>query len=149
MSFEGRLTDPEAIRKFALAGNARLTLVSERTGVRFTFKVRQALDDRTQQPKEFWFVSLLNGSDNESDFAYLGTVDRDWNYGHGRKSRIGPDAPSAKAFNWLWRHIRLGQMPKQTEVWHEGRCGRCARPLTVPASIETGFGPDCAEKLGL
>jgi hypothetical protein len=35
------------------------------------------------------------------------------------------------------------------EVYHEGRCGRCNRKLTVPESIETGLGPECASKLGL
>jgi hypothetical protein len=34
-------------------------------------------------------------------------------------------------------------------VWHEGRCGRCGRKLTVPESIESGFGPECASILGL
>src|SRR5271157_2617898 len=31
---------------------------------------------------------------------------------------------------------------------HEGRCCRCGRELTVPASIHAGMGPDCAEKYG-
>lgn len=35
------------------------------------------------------------------------------------------------------------------EVWHEGRCGRCARRLTVPESILIGIGPECAEIMGL
>jgi hypothetical protein len=29
------------------------------------------------------------------------------------------------------------------EFWHEGKCGRCNRKLTVPSSIESGFGPEC------
>lgn len=33
----------------------------------------------------------------------------------------------------------------RVEVWHEGSCGRCGRKLTVPSSIETGLGPECAE----
>jgi len=39
----------------------------------------------------------------------------------------------------------LGRM----DYYHVGRCGRCARPLTVPASIINGIGPDCAAKHGL
>ena len=31
------------------------------------------------------------------------------------------------------------------EVWHEGRCGRCNRALTVPESIASGIGPECAK----
>ena len=30
---------------------------------------------------------------------------------------------------------------------HEGRCMRCGAPLTVPASVERGLGPECAGKV--
>jgi len=30
------------------------------------------------------------------------------------------------------------------ELMHEGRCGRCGRPLTRPESIQSGIGPICA-----
>jgi hypothetical protein len=33
-------------------------------------------------------------------------------------------------------------------VWHEGSCARCGKKLTVPESIESGFGPECV-KLGV
>jgi len=32
------------------------------------------------------------------------------------------------------------------EIWHEGRCGRCNRKLTVPASIALGIGPECGQR---
>lgn len=34
------------------------------------------------------------------------------------------------------------------EIWHEGKCGRCGRQLTVPESIESGFGPECVKMIG-
>src|ERR1700675_3055956 len=30
-----------------------------------------------------------------------------------------------------------------------GKCGRCGKPLTVPESIASGFGPDCREMMGM
>jgi hypothetical protein len=60
---------------------------------------------------------------------------------------ISRDAPSARAFDWTWRHIARGIMPDALEIWHEGRCGRCARRLTVPESIAQGFGPECIGKI--
>ena len=30
------------------------------------------------------------------------------------------------------------------QVWHEGRCGKCGRKLTVPESLTSGLGPECA-----
>jgi hypothetical protein len=47
------------------------------------------------------------------------------------------------AMNWVLDHLSEGEMPPLTEIWHEGRCGRCGRKLTVPDSIAIGIGPDC------
>lgn len=127
----------ELVKAFALAGNARLTLQSAKSGDRYTFRVRASDDGGLH------FVSVLTGSDNESDYEYLGTIRAD-RYAHGRKSRITATAPSARAFEWAWPHIAAGRIPAALEVYHEGRCGRCNRPLTVPESIRTGFGPECA-----
>lgn len=141
----GLLTDPAAIRTFVLAGNARVTLVSKATGARFTFKVSGCKDK-----KDLWFVSLLRGADNESDYQYLGTI-RGGRYTHGVRSRISDEAPSAKAFAWFYNRLNDPQaavsMLQHLEVWHEGRCGRCGRKLTVPSSIAQGLGPECAGRM--
>lgn len=134
--------DADHSKAFMLGGNARVTLESQSTGARFTYRIRAAEDGG------LYFVSVLTGADNESDFAYLGTIRGD-RFEHGRKARLSPDAPSARAFAWAWPHIAAGQVPAALGVWHEGRCGRCNRPLTVPHSIATGFGPECANVLGI
>lgn len=81
------------------------------------------------------------------------TTTTDLRYYHGRKSPIGMDAPSAKAFRWIFDKLTAGaELVAGTHrviLRHEDACARCARPLTVPASIDTGFGPDCAAKLGI
>jgi len=132
------MTSAALVKSFALAGRARLTFRSVKTGTRFTFKV-------TAKEGKPAFVALMTGSDNESDFEYLGCIYDAKTFAHGRKSRIAPDAPSAKAFAWVWAQIQKGALPESLEVWHEGRCGRCGRVLTVPESIETGLGPECVK----
>lgn len=54
-----------------------------------------------------------------------------------------------KMFVWTWNQVHKGLLPPEIEVWHEGACCYCGRKLTVPASIELGVGPDCAEARGL
>jgi hypothetical protein len=129
---------------FMSAGKATVTLVSKKTGNRFTYRITMSED------KLCHFVALLSGPDNTSDYQYMGRISRGV-YWHGRKiprpGDISRDAPSAKAFDWTWRALARYTMPEQLEIWHEGRCGRCARKLTVPSSIERGFGPECAEKM--
>lgn len=129
----------ENVKAFALAGNARLTLVSAVTGTRFTYRIRKGSRDGA------WFVGVLTGADNESDYAKLGMIASEA-FRTFAKVNIGPDAPSFKAFAWAWGHIAKGNIPPTLAVYHEGRCGRCARPLTDPVSIESGLGPECRKR---
>lgn len=146
MDLRGRLFDPATILTFMLAGNATLTLRSVATMTRYTYRVRRAGGDDPGRP---WFVSVLYGPDNTSDYVYVGiirpgTATRGGVYELGRKSRLTEDDPRHRAFDWFFRHVQRIQLPPNCEVWHEGHCGRCGRPLTVPESIARGLGPECA-----
>jgi len=94
-----------------------------------------------------FFVSLLSGSSNEEDFSYLGIIPKDdpLSFRLTAKSRAGEQAQSVVAFRWFWKQITAGRLPGSMSVWHEGRCGRCGRTLTVPESIASGFGPECIQ----
>jgi hypothetical protein len=137
-------------RAFALAGDAVFTLVGR--AQRFTYRVRLAPEGPgfAGRPPT-WFVEVLVGPQNTTDYQYLGTIRQmadpsvqyRHHYTHGLKSRIGTDAPSAVAFAWAWPRLeRLDELGAQ--FWHCGRCGRCGRPLTDPSSIASGLGPICA-----
>lgn len=139
---EARIENPLQALDFILAGKATVTLRSTKTGNRFTYKVTRAKGKDESRP---WFVSLMNGRDNENSFAYMACI-----FGEKlvrtSKSKVSADAPSFRAFRYAFeRLMRDGEAPG-VEVWHEGRCGRCNRKLTVPESIETGLGPICAGK---
>lgn len=139
-----RLTDVKRIWTFVHGGNARFTLVSMKTGVRFTYQVRKSEDADVR------FVRVLTGPDNEKGYTFLGTIKPAGQYTyyeHGYRSSIDRSSQSAMAFRYFFNRIRAGDL-KDLEFWHEGRCGRCGRTLTVPESIETGFGPECASILG-
>jgi len=132
----GELTDK--VLDFVVAGRAIFTIENVETGGRFTFKVDKPREDTPH------FVRVLTGPDNGSDYSYLGTIFGGQTWRHGAKSRISATAPSAKAFAWFWGRLQNGGLPPQVKVYHEGRCGRCGRRLTVPESIVSGFGPVCA-----
>jgi len=145
-SKRNRRLDNNKIEQFILAGNSTFTVENPETGNRFTYKVTQKENENgTKTPH---FVSVLRGSDNTGDYSYIGFVKETSNgqiFIHGGyKAKAGKDAPSVKAFTWIWSH-RDDLTP--AEFYHEGRCGKCGRKLTVPESIESGFGPHCAESL--
>jgi hypothetical protein len=128
-------------RRFILGGNATFTVTSTVTGTSFTYKVMRS------QPggRGVFFVSLLTGPDNVSDYSYLGIipVDDPQSFRLTAKSKAGEGATSVKAFRWLWAQLNASRLPASVQVRHEGSCGRCGRALTVPASIDAGFGPEC------
>lgn len=124
------------IGTFITAGKARFTVQNTETGNRFTYRAKAAKD-----APGLFFVSLLTGANNESDYQYIGFIRGGAFIPGGRKSRISAEAPSVKAFGWVWRNA--SNLPAKVEVHHEGCCGRCGRTLTVPESIKSGFGPEC------
>lgn len=139
----------EQLKAFMFAGRAVFTVTSNTTGKRFTYRVREKKIDQARSTAYLYFVSVLTGPDNTAHYQFIGTVFDAHTaaavYRHSRKSSIGADAPSVKGFVWLLRQVAgPGEEIKGAAVHHEGRCGRCARPLTVPESIESGLGPICA-----
>ncbi len=135
---------------FILAGAAIFTLVGSST--RFTFRVtRKDPEAGSRYTQPTYFVGLLTGSNNDTDYSYLGLLDPVTGYVRLTKnSRMKLDAPAVKAIQWalpkVWART---PMPPAFAIMHEGRCGRCGRTLTVPESIISGFGPDCAKTMGL
>jgi hypothetical protein len=134
---EGHKLNNSETLKFIFAGNSILTLLNPKTGNRFTFKVKQAKNSN------MFFVSVLTRPDT---YTYIGTC-IEGKFRHGRKSDISSDAQSVKVFDYVLTKLVLGVLPDFIEVWHEGRCGKCGRPLTVPSSILNGLGPDCIKKI--
>lgn len=148
MHHHGFETATDAL-EFMAGGRARFTLTSAKTGKHFTYRIAHR-----EEGKPF-FVSVLNGPDNEGDYLYIGfiyptrftgeTVDRIGSHLQaGRKGH--PDALSYKALDWTLAHLIRGTIPEEVTVQHEGRCCRCGRTLTHPESVASGIGPECASK---
>lgn len=140
----GRLNSAEAAIRYIFAGKGKITLRSAKTQTRFTYAIERAADN-PQFPGEAHFVHVLNGPD---DFTFLGTIRQRQGWRHGKKSKVSEAALSAVAWAWSWSQLSRGRLPDTLEVWHEGRCGRCGKVLTVPESIASGFGPECIKHVG-
>ena len=126
--------------QFIKAGKAVFTVENKDTGNRFTYKAKKCED------KDIWFVSVLTGPDNYDNYQYMGCLFGDTFRRTGR-ARITEDATSFKAFAWTWNRLLQNNLPQNVHIHHEGRCGRCGRRLTVPESIESGFGPECIQMI--
>ena len=133
------LATAEVVNDFIFAGKSTVTLRNAKSGNRFTYKVKRVKD------KEIFFVSLMTGSDNEASFSFIGTIFDGNTFVYSGKSQVSKSSVGYKAFCWVFNRLVTGGSLETVTVWHEGKCARCSRKLTVPESIETGFGPECVK----
>lgn len=145
-----RIERPVDVLAYVLAGNATFTLeFSTRAGKETRFTYRVALNDAGTM----YFVALLVGPNNEADYQYIGMLSatQGANLRLTAKSKAGDDAMSVRAFRRWWRALteKNEAALDLVEFWHEGRCGRCGRLLTVPSSVARGIGPECYAKMGM
>lgn len=165
----GRLDTWAAVREFLFAGNATFTLKSLRTGVRFTYKFRVKKQDllalessqkqhdilggshlAMQATEVTYFANLLRGPDNEKDFAYMGVVRKPGRFFlTAASNKVSRRSPAHRGLVWMLDAMLNDRavLGVNLEVWHEGRCGRCGRKLTVPESIAAGIGPECSGRV--
>lgn len=127
------------------AGRSVLTFRNPDTGNHITVKSTQARDRKDRKKLlPIFFVKVRLLGDGDCGYLYGGTIFQD-----SMRVKFANDAtpgtPLFKTMNWLLAAIKNPQRLKElgVAVLHEGRCCRCALPLTHPESIDTGFGPDC------
>lgn len=119
----------------------------------YTYKVSLKKGDPNGQWKnDSWFVNLLAGPDNTNDYVYLGKLIPDsGEVRHTDKSKIGKDSWPFRIIQRvlarLWANDGPAIEAAGWDVHHVGKCCRCGRALTVPESIESGIGPECATKI--
>lgn len=129
-------------KNFFTGGNATFT-VENNKGEHYTFKIR-----RPKNGPVYYFVSLLRGPNNESDYSYLGVL----NPLNGEvrltpKSRMTDYSKPVLVVRWALKHVfGDGLIPTDYNIHHEGKCGCCGRMLTVPESIRNGIGPECIKR---
>lgn len=154
---------------FVLAGEATFT-VSNSAGKHYTYHVYRT-EPTDQWPNRSWFIKLLTGPNNETDYQYMGRLrvkvyTRTPVIELTSKSRfIGSSAwlastkgieasQAVKVAQWalkaIWHAEHHGYIvPAHMSIKHEGKCGRCGAKLTTPASIDTGMGEKCAIQAGI
>jgi hypothetical protein len=127
----------ELALQFIFGGKSFVTFLNTKSDGRFTFKVVKHKKD------DIFFVNVLTGPDI---YTFIGTVRNDV-YKHSHKSNISIGSQSVKVFTYVINKLKINNLPSFIEIYHDGRCGKCGRQLTVPESIESGFGPECIKSL--
>jgi len=123
--------------RFFEAGKAIFTITNP-LGIHYTYKI-------VHPEKKPFFVFLLTGQDNNSNYTYLGTYNpRNFEVYLTAKSKYNDDSTPVKVVRWAIKKVASKiSLPEGYKIQHEDRCCRCGRRLTTPESIENGIGPEC------
>lgn len=143
-------------RKFVTAGRAIFTVevpsevASQHGKPHYTYQIR--LKPGKGNYRDTFFVSCLTGPDNNSNYSYLGILNPETGIVRTTaKSKFQADSFTVRLLNRvlmrLWNDDAMAIASAGFDLHHEGKCGRCGRRLTVPESIETGLGPECAGRV--
>lgn len=142
--------------EFVLAGEATFT-VSNQAGIHYTYHVYKAIPN-PQYPNNAWFAQLVLAAEDKK--VYLGRLvpptskQPSPNILLTGRSKYRADSRVLKVLDWaltvVWQvHKGIYVLPAGYSIKHIGKCGRCGRELTNPASIDSGIGPECARQIGV
>ena len=139
-------------KQFILAGDAIFTveLPPDAEQPHYTFKV-QRIEANDRWP-ESYFAKLLTGPDNTRDYTYLGKLNPETGIVSTTAKSASYDGSFVlrllnRMLARIWANDHNAYEQHGYHTHHEGRCGRCGRVLTVPESVESGFGPECAKRV--
>jgi hypothetical protein len=139
--------NPLTFPQLFTAGRAVLTFHNPETDNHVTIKVKQ-WKKRNEEgkleklPKFTISISLLG--DKEQGMLLGGYFFQDEN-----KFRLGKGVDATSQLGKMMKFIAgvyanpMALRQKGVNLLHEGKCCRCALPLTNPQSIERGLGDDC------
>lgn len=134
---------PTAALRFLIGGNATFTLLNLATRARCTLRVQRPGKKVRINGHPAWSVEEQTGQDNVRDLTLIAAFD-DWTL-----HRLRAESRGWVAIEWLARKLwspGFTHWPSSMRFMHAGRCCRCGRTLTVPESIATGIGPECARR---
>jgi hypothetical protein len=151
-------------KEYVLAGKAVLTVEipesfreeQQAKGIEvkphYTYRVK--FKKGNDRYKDVYFLQLLAGPDNTKNYTYLGILSpKTGDVYTSAKSCHTDDHMSVRLARRVFSRIWLNDVSKIEhhgfKLHHEGHCGRCGRALTVPESVESGIGPECAKYMGL
>lgn len=138
--------NPEQFKELLLMNRFKFTLVSRKTATRFTYKI-SSWNTNNYRDKKSYTVAVLTGTDNDNHFqtiAYIHKEKDSMPQLHHAYRRISKDAPSYKAFVWLFVNmLHTQKLSDSVIIYNSGKCAKCGRTLTDPLSIERGLGPEC------
>ena len=133
---------------------AIFTLFSLGSGQKFTYKINRNTDKNCTM----WWLYLLTGPNNTSDYTYMGTIIYKYSPEFSCQklqlvstaaTKMTADAPSWKAITAALKYFQyqpenMVPLLDKLKIYHDGHCSKCHKELTDIVSLAVGQGPICA-----
>jgi hypothetical protein len=148
-----------APKEFFTGGKCTVTIKSD-AGEHKTFRIKH-VEGRPKNPSnpdgpkwpESYFVSLLTGSENDSDGSYTSFGKLNPETGEVNLYNSSPyrdDTEAVRIIRFVLAHVWKGQeLPPGIHIQTPSHCCRCNRMLTAPKEKNPywpWFGPECGTK---
>lgn len=147
--------------KYIFGGEATFTVYSISQDKKYVFQCNQLVTEVNGKDikHNMYFLSLLTGNDNTSNYTYVGTIDnKESNMPHiltlrlTDKSKMTSEAPAYKLFYTLLYSLQchpeyIATLLHRIKVYHDGHCSICGYKLTSVVSTNVGMGPVCAPEV--
>ena len=124
------------------------TIVRESDGKRVTIRIRDTtfarhVGGRAAGQESRTIAEFLSGPDNEADYTGFAFVDvAAGTYAIWAKQKRGE-----AWFSWALDVLKGDPVAAgEAYAMASGKCWKCGRRLTVPASLHRGMGPECAKR---
>lgn len=137
--------NPLHLPQLFFAGRSLLTFHNTEKNTHMTVKAAQARDRKDRKIKlPFFFVNISLLGDSDQGFRYAGIIYQDTMTFRPAQGIVG-DGHMEKVILFIMAALKNPQLlrDKGVSLLHEGKCCRCALPLTNPLSIDRGLGDDC------
>lgn len=132
-----KLAGCESIRRYIYGGKGIVTLLSP-SGEHHTYMFKKPLNEDVF-PNDILFVYAVH---EQSKLFYIGMIEQG-KFRLTRASRFLNDTPIVRGVRYIMRMMTEPNLVTPMELYHEGMCSVCGRPLTNPKSIKIGVGPKC------
>lgn len=135
-----KLEGAQALRTYLRAGKYGVVTLCSPSGIHHTYNVCVLVDNKSLQEYMSVRVKILN------KWQDLGTVVSVNKMVMAHNAKHLAESEEARGAIYLFRMITKPTMNTSMEVYHEGVCSVCGRPLRDPKSIQVGIGPRCRQR---
>ncbi|WP_301003135.1 DUF6011 domain-containing protein [uncultured Duncaniella sp.] len=136
-----KFDNPQDLKNYCFGGRGVVTLENPKTKIHHTYHIKKPRNE-DEFPDDVYFIYAVHMMGDTNKCFYIGMIERG-KFRLTRASRFDRHHAIVKGAHYLMQMMENPGAFIKMNVYHEGMCSVCGRPLTSPASLKRGVGPRC------